>query len=83
MTAVRRPPYSHNIGEAYRSLGEPQKALEKHSEALLLKRDVGDRNGEAAALLGIARAEQKRGNLTQARQIIEQAIGLLNLCAQI
>ena len=28
-------------------------------------------------LLGIARVEQKRGNLTQARQTIEQAIGMI------
>src|SRR5262249_51102690 len=31
----------------------------------------------AATLLGIARVEQKRGNLTQARQLIEQAIALV------
>src|SRR5262249_52948243 len=33
--------------------------------------------GEATTLLGIARVEQKRGNLTQARQTIEQAVGLI------
>ena len=54
-----------------------QKALEKFNEALPLRRAVGDRNGEADTLLGIARVEQKRGNLTQARQIIEQAVGLI------
>jgi CHAT domain-containing protein/Tfp pilus assembly protein PilF len=67
----------HNIGEVYRSLGDMQKALEHYNEALLLRRAVGDRNGEATTLLGIARAEQKRGDLTQARQIIEQAIDLI------
>ncbi len=54
-----------------------QKALEKYNEALPLRREVGDRNGEATTLLGIARVEQKRGNLTQARQTIEQAVGLI------
>jgi len=67
----------NNVGLVYDSLGETQKALEKYNEALLLRQEVGDRNGEAATLLGIARAEQKRGNLTQARQTIEQAIGLI------
>jgi len=67
----------NNIGEVYLSLGETQKALEKYNEALPLRREVGERNGEATTLLGIARVEQKRGNLTQARQLIEQAIGLV------
>jgi hypothetical protein len=61
----------------YNSLGEIQKALEYYNEALLLRRDVGDRNGEAATLLGIARVEQTRGNLSLARQTIEQAIGII------
>jgi CHAT domain-containing protein/Tfp pilus assembly protein PilF len=67
----------NSIGATYQSLGETQKALEKYNEALPIRRAVGDRNGEADTLLGIARVEQKRGNLTQARQLIEQAIGLV------
>ena len=67
----------NNVGAAYDALGETRKALEKFNEALLLRRAVGDRNGEATTLLGIARVEQKRGNLTQARQVIEQAVSLV------
>jgi CHAT domain-containing protein/tetratricopeptide (TPR) repeat protein len=67
----------NNIGGVYWSLGEAQKALEKFNEALLIRRAVGDPNGEATTLLGIARVEQERGNLTQARQTIEQAVGLI------
>jgi len=67
----------NNLGREYNSLGEMQKALEKYNEALPIRREVGDRNGEADTLLGIARVEQKRGNLPQARQIIEQAVGLI------
>jgi CHAT domain-containing protein len=59
------------------SLGETQEALEKFNEALLLRREVGDRDGEGDTLLGIARVEQKRGNLTQARQTIEQAVDMI------
>jgi CHAT domain-containing protein/Tfp pilus assembly protein PilF len=66
-----------NIGQVYWSLGETQKALDKYNEALPLRREVSDRNGEAATLLRIARVEQKRGNLTQARQTVEQAVGLI------
>src|SRR5215510_1987768 len=67
----------HNIGLIYESLGETQKALDHYSEALSLMRAVGARDGEATTLLVVARAEQKRGNLAQARQTIEQAVGLI------
>jgi CHAT domain-containing protein/Flp pilus assembly protein TadD len=67
----------NNIGVAYHSLGETQKALGKYNEALLLSREVSDRNREADTLLGIARVEQKRGNLNQARQTVEQAVGMV------
>ena len=67
----------HHIGEVYRSRGETREALEKYNEALLIRRAVGDRSREADALLGIARVEQKRGNLPQARQVIEQAVSLV------
>ena len=67
----------NNIGAVYSSLGEMRKALEKFNEALPIRRAAGDRNGEATTLMGIARAEQKRSNLTQARQTIEQAIGII------
>jgi len=66
-----------NIGIVYRLLGETEKALDKYNEALPLWRAVDDHNNEAAALLEIALAEQTRGNLTQARQYNEQAIGLI------
>jgi CHAT domain-containing protein/predicted negative regulator of RcsB-dependent stress response len=65
------------FGEIYKSLGETRKALEKYNEALPRMREVGYRNGEAVALLRIAQIEQKRGNLTQARQVIEQAVSLV------
>jgi CHAT domain-containing protein/Tfp pilus assembly protein PilF len=67
----------NNIGVVYDSLEETQKALENFNEALPIRREVGDRNGEATTLLRIAQVEQKRGNLTQARQTIEQAVGMI------
>jgi CHAT domain-containing protein/tetratricopeptide (TPR) repeat protein len=67
----------NNIGMVHRLLGETQKALEKYNEALLIFQRIGDRKGRSTALLGIARVEEKSGNLTQARQVIEQAINLV------
>jgi CHAT domain-containing protein/predicted negative regulator of RcsB-dependent stress response len=67
----------HGIGLVYDSLEEVQKAVEKYNEALSIRRTASDRRGEAATLLSIARVEQKRGNLTQARQSVEQAIGII------
>jgi CHAT domain-containing protein/Tfp pilus assembly protein PilF len=67
----------HNIGAAYHSLGEAQKALDKFNEALSSTRARGERSREAQTLLGIAQVEQKRGNLTQARQSLEQAINII------
>src|SRR5215510_8223533 len=51
--------------------------MEKYNEALPIFQAVGNRNGEATALLRIARVEQTRGNLTQARQTIEKAVGMI------
>ncbi|HKQ73805.1 MAG TPA: CHAT domain-containing tetratricopeptide repeat protein [Blastocatellia bacterium] len=65
------------IGAVYHLLQETQEALEKFNEALTIFRTVSDRRGEASTLLGIARAEQSRGNLTQARNTIEQAVGII------
>jgi CHAT domain-containing protein len=52
-------------------------ALDKFNEALSIIRAAGERSEEAQALLGIAKVEQKRGNLTMARQFLEQAISII------
>jgi tetratricopeptide (TPR) repeat protein len=66
-----------DIGELYRSLGETQKALGMFNAAMPIFRAVGNRRGEATALLRITRVEQKLGSLPQARQVIEQAVGMI------
>jgi CHAT domain-containing protein/Tfp pilus assembly protein PilF len=66
-----------SIGMVYLLSGEIQNALEKFNDALSIRHAIGDRYGEADSLLGVARAERKLGNLTQARQTIEQAIGIV------
>ena len=67
----------HNIGAIYDSLGEGQRALDNFNKALSISLAIGARNEEAQTLLCIAKVEQKRGNLTLARQSIEQAIGII------
>ena len=69
----------HSAGAAHWSLGEAQKALEKYNDALFIRRAIGDRNGEATTLLGMARVDLQRGNLTKARQTIEQAVGMIEV----
>jgi CHAT domain-containing protein len=61
----------------YNERGEAQKALEMFSQALPLTRAASDRNGQAITLLGLALVEQKRGNLPQARQLIEQGVSII------
>jgi CHAT domain-containing protein len=64
-----------NIGTLYRDhLGEPQKALDYFNEGLQMARAIGDRNSAAGILSHIALLERNRGNLTQARGRIEEAL---------
>ena len=57
---------------------EPQKALEYYDKALPIWRAVGDRNGEVAALYGMARAESDLGDLLRASQRTEAALAIIN-----
>jgi tetratricopeptide (TPR) repeat protein len=67
----------NNMAVIYTSLGETDKALENLNEALPIWRAMKDRKGESDAMLALGRIEQKRGNLSQARQYLEQAIGMV------
>jgi CHAT domain-containing protein len=66
-----------NIGATLLSLGEFQNALVNFNEALPIFQAVDNPIGEATCLLGSARVEQKSGNLTKARQSIEQSIKIV------
>jgi CHAT domain-containing protein/Tfp pilus assembly protein PilF len=65
-----------NLGETYNSLKQPEKAVEQFTSALSVFRNIGDLASAATALEGIARAEQKRGNLEGARKYIEESLAL-------
>lgn len=63
-----------NIGGFYRDQGEYEKAMEYLKEARAISVAVADRNGEASVLAGIAKLELARGNLIEARKLVEEAI---------
>ena len=65
-----------NLGKVYNLLEQPDKALEQFNQALAIVRSI-DASVAAAALEGIARAEQKRGNLAGARKQITESLALI------
>jgi tetratricopeptide (TPR) repeat protein len=68
----------NQLGRAFDLSGEPQKTLEYYGKALPIWRAVGDRNGEVAALYGMARAESKLDDLLRASQHTEAALNIIN-----
>jgi CHAT domain-containing protein/tetratricopeptide (TPR) repeat protein len=65
-----------NLGEVHNLLEQPEKALEQFTQALTILRSIGDLSSAATALEGIARAEKKQGNLTDARKHLEESLAL-------
>lgn len=65
------------IGEALALIGETTEALKSYDRALELWKAVGDNQGLALSLYGIARVESDRNNLANARDRVEEAIGII------
>ena len=65
------------IGEVYSARGSDEKALDYFNQALSQQRSIRDQSNEAATLLDIARAERDLGQLAQAREHIESALGIV------
>lgn len=66
-----------HLGWTLTLLDEDQKATESYEQSLSLSREVKDRQLEAAAQRGLARLESKRGNLVKARQLMEEALSII------
>ena len=66
----------NNIGVVYQSLGETQKALEKHNEALPIRPAVGDRSGEAHTLNNIGVVYRSLGETQKALEKYNEALPL-------
>src|ERR1017187_2978393 len=66
----------HRIGLIYSNLGEEQKALDYHNQALPLRRAAGDRAGEAATLNNIGNVYADLGENQKALDYYSQALTL-------
>lgn len=66
-----------NIGKVYKSLKQPQQAIANYNQELKLRRNLGDRTGEAETLYNMAVSERDRNNLEAARTQIESTIKIV------
>ena len=67
----------NNIGRLYYYLADYEKAYDYFTQALPIRREVGDIFGESNTLHNLARVERARGNLNEARRLIENAIQIV------
>jgi tetratricopeptide (TPR) repeat protein len=66
--------HSGNLGNAYRDLGETQRAVELYEQALVIAREIGDRHGEGNALDSLGTAYKNLGETRRAIEFHEQAL---------
>ena len=66
--------YIGNLGLAYADLGEVQKAIEYHEQALIISREIGDRRGEGSTLGNLGVAYKNLGEVQKAIEFYEQRI---------
>lgn len=65
------------IGWCHYALDDLGRARDSFAEALTIRREVGDRTGEAATTLGLAHVERAQGNLYNARLHVEAALAVV------
>ncbi|HEX8117465.1 MAG TPA: tetratricopeptide repeat protein, partial [Pyrinomonadaceae bacterium] len=66
-----------NLGWCRYSLGQLTEASGCFAEALPMRREIGDRTGEAITLLGLAHVERAQGNLHNAQTHAEAALSII------
>ncbi len=64
----------NSLGGVYRSLRQYEKAIKCSEQALAISREVKNPEYELGALSSLARTESERGNLAQARTLIEEGL---------
>jgi len=64
----------NELGIAYRSLSEYNRAIEFDQQALEISRKIGDRNGEASSLNGLGNAYDSLSQYQQAIQFHQQSL---------
>ena len=63
----------NNLGNAYNSIGQYQRAIEYHQQSLAIKREIGDRHGEAQTLQNLAHAYHLTGRVQEGSVAAYQA----------
>ena len=64
------------FGTVYYQMGNNERALESFQKALVLRRQVKDRQGESLTLYNIARVERDKGDLRDALEHVKQALDI-------
>lgn len=64
----------NGIGGVYENLGQYQQALDYYQQALAIRRDIGDREGEGASLNSIGGGYSSLGQYQQALNYYQQAL---------
>ena len=67
-------PALRDLGNLYRDMGDTQNALASLNEALQISQNIGDRLGESDVLGSLAQLERDRGNLTEAKRLLETGL---------
>jgi tetratricopeptide (TPR) repeat protein len=64
----------YNLSRIYQTLGDLQKALDYAQQSIEIKREIGDRQGEAASLHQMSIIYQTLGDLNQALKLSQDSI---------
>jgi tetratricopeptide (TPR) repeat protein len=64
----------YNLSKIYETLGDLQKALDYAQQSIEIKREIGDRQGEAASLHQMSIIYQTLGDLNQALKLSQDSI---------
>jgi tetratricopeptide (TPR) repeat protein len=67
----------NNLGVVYRALEEPRRALDYYEQALPIRREVGDRAGEAATLNNIGEVYRGMGEPRRALDYYGHVLSIL------
>jgi tetratricopeptide (TPR) repeat protein len=62
------------LGLAYKHLGETRRAIQFYEQALLISREIGDRQGEGTDLWNMSLARDQLGERAQAIHHAERAL---------
>ena len=70
----QRLPALRDLGNLYREMGDTQNALASLNEALQISQNIGDRLSESDVLGSLAQLERDRGNLSEAKRLLETGL---------